>query len=82
MESAQPFTQYFEKLVTMIEGLSDSFSRYQEYETILIGSQRFQSALAAVYYDILVFLKKAKSVFTTKGCPESLPCHSIPMDWD
>jgi hypothetical protein len=51
----------------MIERLSDSFSRYQEYEVLLGSSQRFQEALAAVYYNILVFLRKAKNVFMTKG---------------
>jgi hypothetical protein len=54
----------------MIEILSDSFSRYQEYEVLLGSNQRFQEALAAVYYDILIFLKKAKNVFTTKGSPK------------
>ena len=51
----------------MIEKLSDSFSRYQEYEVLLREDERFQEALAAVYYDILVFLKKAKEVFTARG---------------
>ena len=67
MKSARSFNQYFEKVVSMIERLSDSFSRYQEYEVLLRGDERFQEALAAVYYDILVFLKKAKQAFTARG---------------
>ena len=50
----------------MIERLSDSFSLYQEREVLLSGNQRLQEALAAIYYDILIFLKKAKNVFTSK----------------
>jgi len=51
----------------MVERLSDSFSLWREYEVLLGGSQRFQEALAAVYFNILVFLKNAKHVFMTKG---------------
>ena len=51
----------------MVERLGDSFSLCREYEVLLGSSQRFQEALAAVYFNILVFLKKAKRVFMTKG---------------
>ena len=51
----------------MIENLSTSFSLYQEYEKLLGSNKRFQEALAEVYFDTLVFLQKAKIVFTTKG---------------
>jgi hypothetical protein len=51
----------------MIERLSDSISRYREYEVLIGSNQRFQTALAAAYYDILIFLQKAKTVFTKKG---------------
>ena len=57
----------------MIERLSDSFSLYQEYGVLLGGNQRFQEALSAIYYDILIFLKKAKNVFMTKGCLDLCP---------
>jgi hypothetical protein len=62
----------------MIERLSDSFSRYQEYEVLIGNSQRFQAALAAAYYDILIFLKKAKTVFMTKGPPKPFPRYLVP----
>jgi hypothetical protein len=61
------FSQYFKKLVAMVERLSDSFSLYREYEGLLGSSGRFQEALANVYFDVLMFLKKARLVFLTKG---------------
>jgi hypothetical protein len=57
----------------MVEKLSSSLSIYQEYEQLLSNSQRFREALAAVYFDILIFLKKAKLVFMTKGFLISFP---------
>ena len=51
----------------MIEKLSDAFSRYQEYEMLLGGNQRFQEALGFVYYDVLNFLRKARKIFTARG---------------
>jgi len=51
----------------MIERLGPSLSLYQEYEKLLSNSQRFQEALANVYFDILMFLKDARSVFIIKG---------------
>ena len=72
-KSAVSFSQYFKKLVAMTERLSDSFSLYREYEGLLGNSRRFQEALADVYFDVLMFLKKAKLVFMTKGLPKSFP---------
>ena len=67
VKSARSFIQYFEKVTSMIEKLSNAVSRYQEYEILLGGNQRFQEALGFVYYDALVFLKKAKQLFTARG---------------
>ena len=50
----------------MVERLSQSFSLYWVYETFL-DSERFQIALATVYYNILMFLKEAKLVFLSKS---------------
>jgi hypothetical protein len=66
-KSGISFSQYFKQLVSMVERLSSSFSLYQEYEKLLGNNKRFQEALAEVYFDTLVFLRKAKTVFTTKG---------------
>jgi hypothetical protein len=52
----------------MIERLGGSLSVYQEYENLLSSEQHFQETLADVYFETLVFLKKAKSVFARKGC--------------
>lgn len=51
----------------MVERLESSFSLYREYEALFGDSERFQIALAAVYYDILMFLKEAKLVFMSRG---------------
>lgn len=51
----------------MVERLSGSCTLYREYEGLLGQNERFQEALGAVYYDVLMFLKKAKSVFMSKG---------------
>jgi hypothetical protein len=51
----------------MTEALSPSLSNYQEYGKLLSNSQRFQEALAEVYFDILMFLGNARAVCNTKG---------------
>jgi Fe2+ or Zn2+ uptake regulation protein len=50
----------------MAERLGHSVSLYQVYETFL-DSERFQVALATVYYDTLTFLKEAKVIFLSRG---------------
>ncbi|KIW86271.1 hypothetical protein Z517_01666 [Fonsecaea pedrosoi CBS 271.37] len=60
-------SQYLERLIHAIEDISDKVSLYAEYEKLLKGHVRFQAALAEVYYDTLVFLHKAKTVFSKRG---------------
>lgn len=66
----------------MIERLSDAFSRYHEYEILLGRNQRFQEALGSVYYDVLVFLKKAKKIFTARGLMTITAFGSIAITYD
>jgi hypothetical protein len=56
----------------MVERLGHSVSLYRVYETFLDGSERFQIALAAVYYDTMTFLKEARSIFLSKGLKSCL----------
>lgn len=51
----------------MMERLGSSLSVYQEYEKLLSSEQQFQETLADVYFETMVFLKKAKTVFSRKG---------------
>ena len=51
----------------MMERLGSSVSVYQEYEKLLSTEQQFQETLADVYFETMVFLKKAKAVFSRKG---------------
>ena len=51
----------------MIERLGGSLSVYQKYEKLLYNEQQFQETLADVYFETLVFLKKAKAIFSKKG---------------
>jgi hypothetical protein len=83
IKTALAYSQYFKKLVAMTERLSDSFALYQEYEKILNGDRRFQEALAAVYFDVLVFLKKATIIFKTRGFkkPFCFSCDVAMRDW-
>ena len=53
----------------MVERLNHSLALYQEYEPILSEYPRFQKALAVTYYNTLVFLNKARTVFTMSGEP-------------
>ena len=49
-----------------MERLGGSLSVYQEYEKLLSSEQQFQETLADVYFETLVFLKKANGVFSKK----------------
>ncbi|OAP62379.1 hypothetical protein AYL99_04582 [Fonsecaea erecta] len=64
---ASSHSQYLERLIHAIEDISDKVSLYAEYENLLKGDLRFQAALADVYYDTLVFLHRAKIVFSKRG---------------
>lgn len=66
-QSTLSFSQYFKNLADMMERLGSSVSVYQEYEKLLSTEQHFQEALADVYFETMVFLKKAKAVFSRKG---------------
>lgn len=73
-QSTLAFSQYFKKLVDMMEKLGGSISVYQEYEKLLSTERQFQETLADVYFETMVFLKKAKAVFSRKG---RLPSHLV-----
>jgi hypothetical protein len=51
----------------MIEQLGRSLSIFRAYESLFEESDMVQSILAIVYYDVLVFLKKARFVFMARG---------------
>lgn len=55
----------------MISKIGDVVSIYNRYENIVGQELSFQRALSDVYYDILVFLHKAKIVLKTKS--KSIP---------
>ncbi|KAF3109592.1 hypothetical protein TWF706_001450 [Orbilia oligospora] len=58
---------YFESLVRMLQKLGDDLEIFREYEDILRKSIPVQETLANVYFDIFVFLDKAKRVFRKRG---------------
>jgi hypothetical protein len=51
----------------MISKIGDVVSIYNRYENFIGQELSFQRALCDVYYDILVFLRKAKIVLKTNG---------------
>lgn len=51
----------------MLQKLGDDLEIFREYENILRESIPVQEILANVYYDIFVFLHKAKKVFRKRG---------------
>ncbi|OAL21718.1 hypothetical protein AYO22_07660 [Fonsecaea multimorphosa] len=67
LEVASSHSRYLERLIDAVEDITDKVSLYAEYESLLKGDLRFQAALADVYYDTLVFLHKAKTVFSKRG---------------
>ena len=51
----------------MIETINDTLSIYSQYEQLFLNIDRFQAALADTYYNTLLFLYKAKTVFAKPG---------------
>ena len=51
----------------MLQALGDDLEIFREYENILRESKPVQEILVDVYYDIFVFLHKAKNVFRKRG---------------
>ena len=67
LQTAMSFATYYKKLVSMVDRLSYSLALYQEYEPIVGDCPRFQDALATTYYHTLVFINKARTVFSRRG---------------
>ncbi len=51
----------------MMEKIGDKLAIYQRYEEIYAESEPFHVALADVYYDIILFLCRARTVFKSNG---------------
>ncbi len=51
----------------MISKIGENVSIYNKYETLLGEEFSFQLALSDIYYDILVFLRKVKTILKTNG---------------
>lgn len=51
----------------MMEKIGDKLPFYERYEEMFADSESFRGALANVYYDIILFLCRARKVFKTGG---------------
>lgn len=67
LQMAVSFAAYFGELMSMVERLSRSLALYQEYEPMLGDYPRFEEALVATYHPALVFICKARAVFSRSG---------------
>ena len=51
----------------MITQISDSITFYEQYEKLFNNENGFHMLLADVYFDIFMFLRKAKTVCDGRG---------------
>ncbi|KAK6512251.1 hypothetical protein TWF481_001141 [Arthrobotrys musiformis] len=58
---------YFESLVKMLRKLGDDLDIFRQYESLLRESVPVQRALEEVYFDIFIFLAKARKIFRKRG---------------
>jgi hypothetical protein len=64
---AGSFAKYFSKLVTMMEQIGDMLPLYERYEQMFADSISFREALGNMYFDVVLFLCRARTIFKTKG---------------
>lgn len=51
----------------MMEQIGDILPLYERYEQMFADSLPFREALANMYFDVVLFLCKARSIFKTSG---------------
>lgn len=51
----------------MMEQIGDKLAVYQRYEKLYPESEPFQIALSDVYYNITLFLCRARTIFKSSG---------------
>lgn len=68
IQLASNFNSYFEKLVDILEQLSDNLPQYKELVLLLPGSvtEKFRHSLKRLYYDLFEFFRATARVFTQK----------------
>ena len=55
---------YFSKLMEMLQQIGDALPRFQVYEQLFRNHQSLQQALSSVYLELILFLSRAKKVFS------------------
>jgi hypothetical protein len=65
--SSSAFTQYFPKVLDMIESLGATVSLYRGYEALFDKDARFKTCLSRVYAQVSTLLLKAHKVFQRRG---------------
>ncbi|KAK3332873.1 hypothetical protein B0T19DRAFT_457863, partial [Cercophora scortea] len=64
---ARDFESYFSKLMEMLQQIVDAMPGFQVYEQLFQKHQTLREALATLYLEIIVFLCKAKKVFSSSS---------------
>ncbi|KAH8806116.1 hypothetical protein F5884DRAFT_469786 [Xylogone sp. PMI_703] len=67
IEVANSYAKYFTKMVMMMEEIGDLLPLYERYEQMFADSVAFREALTNMYFDVVLFLCKARSVFKSNG---------------
>ncbi|KAI9466631.1 hypothetical protein BJY52DRAFT_5182 [Lactarius psammicola] len=69
---------YFERIVGVLEEISQSLSYYQDYAVeIYRDSTPVQQALADVYHDIILVCSAVRDVFLKRGGAARCECHRV-----
>ncbi len=74
---AGSFAKYFAKIIAMMEQIGDILPLYERYEQMFDDSVPFREALANMYFDVVLFLCKARTIFKTNGNYSMLPLSSL-----
>jgi tetratricopeptide (TPR) repeat protein len=69
---AGSFAKYFSKIVTMMEQIGDILPLYERYEQMFADSVPFREALGNMYFDVVMFLCRARTIFKTNGTNVSI----------
>ncbi|RDW56366.1 hypothetical protein BP5796_13241 [Coleophoma crateriformis] len=67
IEMASLFAKHFAKIVGMMEQIGDMLPLYERYTQMFADSAPFREALANMYFDVVLFLCRARAIFKSKA---------------
>lgn len=64
---ASEFTQFFDRILRMVERITKAFPDFETYHSLYSGNPRLHQTLVHIYIDILAFWGQISNIFLKRG---------------